>query len=266
MDWVAQLDAGKLLVFTLVLTRVSGLVMTAPILGSTDVPTQARAILAAAISFLVMPSQWNVAVPDPATNVLYVLVLASELVIGLTLGLGLMILFSGIQLAGQLIGRIGGMMLADVFDPASGESIPMISRFMFLTGLAVFVLIGGHRMVVAALLDTFAAIPIGSGAVPVHLAETFVILVTQSFSLGIRAAAPVVTALLLSTLVMGLISRTLPQLNILAVGFGVNAMITFGMMAFTLGASIWVFQNQVEPSLQILFEALEVSQSAPFRP
>ena len=181
-----------------------------------------------------------------------------ELIIGLTLGLGIVILFSGIQLAGQLIGRIGGMMLADVFDPGAGESVPLFSRFMFLTCLAVFLLIGGHRAVMAALLDTFTVLPPGSGSVPVHVGETFVLLVTQSFSLGIRAAAPLVTALLLTTLVMGLISRTLPQLNIMAVGFGANALVTFGMIFFVLGAAVWVFQQQVEPTLSLLFESLQV--------
>ena len=257
-DWIAQLDVGKLLIFTLVLTRVSGLVMTAPIFGSTDVPVRIRALLAFSISVLVLPSLWDTPVADPGTNLHYLVFLGCELIIGLTLGLGIVILFSGIQLAGQMIGRIGGMMLADVFDPGAGESVPLFSRFMFLTGLAVFLLIGGHRAVMAALLDTFSVLPPGSGSVPVHVGETFVILVTQSFSLGIRAAAPIVTALLLSTLVMGLISRTLPQLNIMAVGFGANALITFGMLFFVLGAAVWVFQQQVEPTLALLFESLEV--------
>lgn len=258
-DWIAQLDLAKLLIFTLVLTRVSGLVMTAPIFGSTDVPMQIRALLAIALSVLILPSQWDAPVADPETNVQYAVVLAGELLIGLTLGLGITILFSGFQLAGQLIERMGGMMLAEVFDPGSGENVPLFSRFLYLTGLAVFLLIGGHRAVMAALLDTFSALPPGSGTVPVDIADTFVILVGQSFSLGIRAAAPIVTALLLSTLVMGLISRTLPQLNILAVGFGANALITFGAVFFVLGAAVWVFQQQVDPTLSLLFESLEVS-------
>jgi flagellar biosynthetic protein FliR len=69
---------------------------------------------------------------------------------------------------------------------------------------------------------------------------------------------PVVTALLLSTLVMGLISRTLPQLNILMVGFGLNAMLTFATFSLTLGAAAWAFQEEVEPALEILLEALHL--------
>jgi len=258
MDWLAQINVEKFLLFTLVLTRLSGLVMTAPIYGTSEVPARVRALLAVALAALITPTQWDVAVQHPGNTLNYLVLLGSELVIGLSLGLGIVILFSGIQLAGQMIGRMGGLLLADVVDPSSGTSIPIFSQLMFMVTLAVFVTMGGHRIVMAGLLDTFRTIPPGSGAVPTSIAETFVLLLAQSFVLAIRAAAPVVTSLLLSTLVMGLISRTMPQLNILAVGFGMNSMLTFGVLGLSLGAAAWVFQDQLEPAMEILLEALHV--------
>jgi len=226
VDWLRQIDLEKFLLFTLVLTRVSGLTMTAPIYGTKDVPLRVRALLAVALAVLLTPSAHA---PDQ---------------------------LPGVQLAGQLIGRMGGLMLADVFDPTTETSVPMFSRLLFLVTLAVFVCIGGHRMVMAGLLDTFQTIPPGSGVVPLTVADAFVTLGAQSFALGVRAAVPVVTALLLSTLVLGLISRTLPQLNILMVGFGLNAMLTFAVFSLTIGAAAWVFQDQIEPALDTLLEAL----------
>ena len=90
------------------------------------------------------------------------------------------------------------------------------------------------------------------------LVEMFLVLITQSFHVAIRAAAPVVTAVLLATLVLGLISRTLPQLNVMVVGFGLNAMITFGVFFLSLGAALLVFQDQIVPTLQILFQTLRI--------
>ena len=148
------------------------------------------------------------------------------------------------------------MMLANVVDPNMGTSVPTFSRFLFLVAMAVFVGIGGHRLVMAALLDTFATIPPGSCAFPTSFANTFVELLAQSFKLGIRGGVPVVTALLLSTLVLGLIGRTVPQLNILMVGFGLNSMLSFALMSLTLGATVWAFQEQIEPTLSTLLEAL----------
>ena len=256
MDWLRQLDLEKFLLFTLVLSRVSGLTMTAPIYGTREVPMQVRALLAVALALLITPTQWAVAVEYPGSTIHYLVFIGSELLIGLCLGLGIVILFSGVQLAGQMASQIGGLMLADVFDPGSDTSVPVFSRLLLLVTLAVFVCIGGHRMVMAGLLDTFQTIPPGSAAVPHSITETFVVLLTQSFSLGIRAAVPVVTALLLSTLVMGLISRTLPQLNILMVGFGLNSLLCFATFSLTLGGAAWAFQEQVEPALEILLEAL----------
>jgi flagellar biosynthetic protein FliR len=243
---------------------------------------------------LMTPSQWHVEVAYPGSMLNYVVFIGAELLIGICLGLGIVILFSGVQLAGQMMGRIGGMMLADVFDPSTETSVPMFSRLLTLVTLAVFVCIGGHRMVMGGLLDTFRTIPPGQAqmlwrtfadepASPAELeslrypfanvspessrfatfaGNAFVELLHQSFSLGIRAAIPVVTALLLSTLVLGLISRTLPQLNILMVGFGLNAMLTFAVLSLTIGAAAWVFQDQVETALATLLDAVNSSPGA----
>lgn len=256
MDWLRQLDLEKFLLFTLVLSRVSGLTMTAPIFGTKEIPMQVRALLAVALALLIAPTQWDVAVQYPGSTINYLVFIGSELLIGLCLGLGIVILFSGVHLAGQMIGRIGGLMLADVFDPSSGNSVPLFSRLLVLVTMAVFVCIGGHRMVMAGLLDTFQTIPPGGGAMSCSVAEALVALMGESFALAIRAAVPVMAALLLSTLALGLISRTLPQLNILTVGFGMNSLLTFAALSLALGSAAWVFQPQIEPALQQMLEAL----------
>jgi len=270
MSWLQQLDFEKLLLFTLVLTRVSGLMMTAPIYGTKDVPIQVRALLAVALALLITPSQWEVPIEYPHSTFNFLVFVGSELLIGVFLGLAIVILFTGVQLAGQMIGRTSGLLLAEVFDPTTGISVPTFSQMLFLVSTAVFVCIGGHRMVMAALLDTFQAIPPGSftpwevpafhlassGGIEGSIAETFVILLTQSFSLAIRAAVPTVTAVLLSILVIGLIGRTVPQLNIMMVGFGINSMLALAVMSLTLGAAAWTFQEQIEPVLETVLAAL----------
>jgi flagellar biosynthetic protein FliR len=256
MHWIAQLNPEKFILFTLVFTRVTGLTMTAPIYGTRDVPMQVRVLFSLALALLLTPSQWHIDVEHPRTMLNYIAFIGGELMIGVCLGLGIMILFSGLQLAGALIGQVGGMMLAEIYDPTSEASVPIISRFMFLVSMAVFVTIGGHRIVMAGLLDTFASLPPGNAGLPTNVAEAFVVLIGESFQLGIRTAAPAVAALLLSTLVIGLIGRTLPQLNAIVLGFGLNAMVTFGSLALTLGAAAWAFQAYVEPGLDTMLGAL----------
>jgi flagellar biosynthetic protein FliR len=163
-----------------------------------------------------------------------------------------------------------------VFNPGFDASIPLLSQLLYLIAVAIYVAIGGHRLLMAALLDTFVAMPAGQAALSTSVVEPLVTLLEQSFSLGIRVAAPAMVALLLATLVLGLISRTLPQLNLMAMGFGLNSMIGLGMLSVSLGGMAWVFQDEVTPALEtvlrILPEAAAVSPeprtlgSRPFLP
>ncbi len=256
MNWLNLINPEKFLLFTLVLIRTSGLVVTAPIFGTRDIPAQVRVLLALALAVLIAPTQWHRPLAEPGTTLMYLVLVGSELLVGMCLGLAIAILLTGLHLAGEMIGYTSGMMLADIYDPNFDNQTPIFSRLIFLVGAAVLVCIGGHRAIVAALLDTFATIPPGTVGVPHSLPETMVLLVGQSFVLAVRAAMPVVASLLLATLVLGLIARTVPQLNILMVGFGLNSLIAMGVLSLTIGAAAWALQDYVEPALESIQEAL----------
>ncbi len=277
MNSLAILNVEKFLIFTLVLTRTSGLLIASPVFGSTQAPATVRALISLALAALIMPSQWFATLPYPGSLLVYVLVIGSELVIGLVLGMGISILLGGIQMAGDMVSRVGGLTLSEIFDPTTSSNVPLFSQLLGLLSTALFMILGGHRMLLGGLLDTFSAIPPGGGVAMffgtgdgasdpgflASLVQMFLLLITQSFHVAIRAAAPVVTAVLLATLVLGLISRTLPQLNVMVVGFGLNAMITFGVMFISLGATLLVFQDQIVPTLQILFQTLHIPLHSP---
>jgi flagellar biosynthetic protein FliR len=220
------------------------------------VPAQVRVLLSVALAALVTPTQWHVAVAWPQNIPTYAVLIGGEVIIGVCLGLGIMVLVQGMQLAGELIGQVAGIQLAELYDPAADANVPLFSRLMFLVTLAVFVAIGGHRLVMAGLLDTFQHIPPGGAGLPDAIAEAFVLLLTESFALALRAAAPVLAALVLATLVLGLIGRTVPQLNVLVVGLNLNALLTFAALALSLGGAAWAFQEQVQPALETLLDAL----------
>jgi flagellar biosynthetic protein FliR len=258
MHWLTQLDTEKFLVFTLVLTRVSGLVITAPLYGTKEVPRQVRVLLALAIALLIMPSQWNVQLEYPGTTLNYLTIIAGELVVGLCLGLGVQLMFRGLEMAGEMIAYVGGLMMAEALDPAQDTNEPLFSRFLSLVALAVFLGIGGHRMVMAGLLDTFQTIPPGLGVFTQSITEAFVTLLMQSFSLAVRAAAPATLSLLLATVVMGLVGRTVPQLNVMNLGFGLNSLLTFAIVAISFGGLFWAFENQITPALETILDALNV--------
>jgi flagellar biosynthetic protein FliR len=180
----------------------------------------------------------------------------NETLLGLLLGLGLMILLSGVQVTGQLVSQLGGTALAEGVDPLIEENTPVYSQMFYFLTLAMFVLVDGHRLLTAALLDTYAWLPPGKALLGETYATVLAKLLGQSFVLGIRAGAPAMTALLLATLVLGLIGRTLPQINILVVGFSINALLSVGAVCLSIGTIAWAFPEQAVAAIDLLVEAV----------
>jgi len=244
-----------LFLFLLVLVRTSGLVLAGPAFGDSQIPAQVRALLALMLAVLLMPTQLGTPLTPPTTLAGYIPAIGAELFVGFLLGSGVVLLFSGVQLAGQIIGQMSGMTFADLYSPGFDASVPLFSQLLYLVALSIFLLAGGHRLAMAGFLDTFATIPPGSMGMAHSLTETVLTLLVQSFSLGIRIAAPATAALLLASLVLGIISRTLPQLNVMALGFGLNALATFGILSASLAGMAWLFQDEIEPALQTVLNA-----------
>jgi flagellar biosynthesis protein FliR len=256
-----NLYLNQFLTFVLVLTRLGSLLMTLPMLGTATVPMQVRALLAVAISLILTPLFWGQPIPQPENLMMLGTLMAREAILGLALGLAVLILLSGMQLAGQIVSQTSGMTLADVANPTFDTTTPLFSQILEMLAIAIFFLVGGHRQVIDALLRSFTWMPPGTGRLPDGALEALAAIASQSFDIGIRAAAPVLVALLLATLVVALISRTLPQLNAVAVGLNFNSLIGIGIFAFCLGSAAWVFQNELETSIDTMMESLAISKS-----
>jgi flagellar biosynthesis protein FliR len=248
--------AAPFVVFTYVLARVGGMVITAPLFGFSTIPVHARALLAFALAVMITPLQLAVPFVSPTNLATYAVAFCGDLLVGLFLGMGVMILLSGAQVAGQIISQMSGLSLAEAFNPSLDQDIPVVANLLHLITLAVFVIIGGHRLLVGAVLETFKFMPPGHASLPPSLAPLISTLLAESFSLAVRGAAPAIVALLLATVVLGLISRTLPQLNVLAVGFGLNAAVSFIVLAVSIGAIAWLFQEQLDPAVQTILDSL----------
>jgi len=256
MTSLAELFTPHALVFTLVLARIGGMAVTAPLFSAAAVPAPIRAILALALAVIVAPAQLDAPVAGLTTAADCLIAFGVEALVGMALGLGAAILISAAQLAGQLIAQAGGLALAEVFDPGLGAEVPVLSQLLYFFALSIYLVVGGHRLLVSGLLDTFAALPLGAGRLPGPLADTLVTLVTESFSLSIRAAAPAIIALLTATIIIGMISRTLPHLNVLTLGFGLNTIVAFGALALALGSVAWLFEDQIQPTMSLVLRAI----------
>lgn len=260
MDWLETYLLNQTAVFTLVLGRIGGLVATSPLLSMTSTPLRVRALLTVALAMLITPLHVAAPIANQLDVPQFARMLVGEVLIGLLLGLGVMIMLSGVQVAGQIVSQMSGLALGDVYNPALDSSVSIFTQLFYFVTLAVYVAIGGHRMTVNALLDTFEWAPPGQAHLGDSFAEACITLLSQSFELGVRAAGPLLIALFLATIVLGLVSRTLPQINTVAVGFSINSLLTLSLLMLTIGSVAWTFQEPLSDTLLTLQRAVADAQ------
>jgi len=241
--------------FALVLARVSGLMIVAPILGSAAIPARVRAFFAVVLALLVFPTLLPTVSAELSLSAA-VVGLTGELMIGAVLGLGLSLLFVSLELAGLMIAQQAGFALAEIFDPMLGMQSTAFGQVYFVCGLFIFVAVGGLRAMVQALLDTFQTLPPLSFTADEAVAAVLVDLLAGAMIVALRLAGPALTALMLTALAKGFISRTMPQLNILAVGFSTQIAVALLVMAATVGVLEPLVTTHLWDSLDALVDLL----------
>lgn len=214
--------------------RLAGIVMFIPVLGGAAVPARIRALLVVALTILIAPF---VPFPDAPADTLLSLALAvaSELMLGALMGLVLRAVFVGLETGATMIAQESGLAYGSIVDPMYGVEQTVLTVFYVQAASVVFLLAGGHRWVVSAALDTFRTLPLLGGVNPlpmgVELTQDALMLGAQ---LGVRIAAPVVAAMFLVNMVLGMLSRTVPQLNVTTIGFSLKGLIGFALIALSL--------------------------------
>jgi flagellar biosynthesis protein FliR len=213
--------------------RALALFTAMPVLGSRSVPTRVRIALA---GFIALASQASL--PEmpvvPLDSAQAVLLVVQQVVIGLSLGFAVRVLFAAAELAGELVGLQMGLNFAGFFDPISAAQGTATARFFGTTISWLFVVINGHLLVIAALVDSFKAFPVGPEPMAfIHQAMPHR-WAAEVFSTGLWIALPLIAMLMFVNIVLGMISRVAPQINIFAIGFPVTLSVGLLGMFLTL--------------------------------
>ena len=207
--------------FLLVLARLSAAIVVIPLLGAATVPAFTKIGLAVLLSLIVLPFS---ATPPPVPTELlaFAAVLGSEVLVGIALGVAVMLVFRALEMGSGLVGVQMGFGVGQLFDPLTGARMESITVYYRLIVTLVFFAVNGHHLVVAALIDTFRVVPPGQADLTLIAGENVIPFFAALFTIAIRIALPVLGALLLTDLAMGLVARTVPQMNVLVVGFPVK--------------------------------------------
>ena len=219
--------------FVLILARVAGIVMLSPVFGARGVPRLVKLGLAVSFTIIFYPlvAAGNPGIP---TDLLpFVALLIKETVIGLVIGFVVYTFTAVLEGAGQLIDIGMGFSMGATLDPVYGTRSSLIGGFQVILATMILLATNAHHYLIAAMIRSYEYIPINTTALPSG-ASYYVDLVANVFALSIQIALPVFGALILADVGVGLLSRTVPQLNIFAIIFPVKIIFGFALLLISL--------------------------------
>jgi flagellar biosynthesis protein FliR len=207
------------------LVRVMALISVAPLLSHRAVPARLKIGLGVGITAVILPQVQSPAITD-VLSAAGLMMLVHNILVGVLIGFTIRMVFASLELAGELVGLQMGLSFAAFFNPASDQTQNAVASFLSLIALLTFLSIDGHLMLIHALSESFRLFPIAvdAAALPLTL-ERAVGLAADMFSVALTLALPFLAVMLLINIVLGVLARVAPQLNIFAVGFPMTILV-----------------------------------------
>jgi flagellar biosynthetic protein FliR len=240
--------------FVLVFFRLAGMMLFAPLFGSSRIPRRVRALLVAVLAMSVTGNLGRAA-QMPETTWGLAAAIGGEMVFGLAMGMVLSLVFIAVQWAGELIGQQMGFNLSEVFDPQFGSQGSLIGDLYFMLTLVVFLTVGGHHAMLEGVRASFDHLPLLSAGLDVKLFDLLAGLLGTATSLAIRLAAPMLVTMLIVDLTLGLIGKAVPQMNVMSAGLSLRAAVGMLIVILGLGLTTSVIRDSVLDSMRTVSAA-----------
>lgn len=212
------------------LTRILGLIGVAPIFGSSGIPVTIKISFGVALTVLVAPTLHNIPLTDPL-SLEGMLITLQQFIIGAAMGFTIQVVFASVDLAGDLIGMSMGLGFASFYDPLSKATTPALSQFLTLVATMLFLSFNFHLELLRTLVESFTNLPMGTD-LSSHASMWMRIVNAGSviFSSGVQLALPIIAALLVTNIALGILTRAAPQLNLFGIGFPITLSVGFIML------------------------------------
>jgi|MDTD01.2.fsa_nt_gb flagellar biosynthetic protein FliR len=251
------------IVLMLVAFRLAGVLLFSPIVASAGIPTRAKAFLVITLAAAVFPTiepSWHASADMTLANIAPIMV--TETLIGASVGFIASIPIVAMQLGGTIMGMQMGLGLAQIYDPMNGENSGVVDQLMFYLAAAVFLMLGGLDIMFMALIGTYESVPLGSMAMHAAPVELITGILSSGYELAMRVSAPVVAIMLLETVASGVLMKTIPQINILTIGFAIKIMAgLFGLIGALMAIEV-VFTDELRSVMSQLTQWTGVPSSA----
>lgn len=249
-------------VWLMILFRLTGIFVLAPVIGSSTVPRMVKVFLALGLSFAVWPMLWID--PQASENLSAAvrgldmwslgLLVSLELLIGYVIGYAASLPLIGMQLGGHMVDQQMGLAVAEQYNPELDGQAAVTGQLLFMLALALFVSAGGLNVMLHTLAQTFRHVPLGGFTNFEQVAHMVVGLITIMFELGLRIAAPLLCLMFLVSVGMGFLMRTVPQFNILSVGFAIRILSSMLVLVMLVGAIAGAYEGMMRETLTVLMD------------
>lgn len=227
-----QLEAW-LAAFIFPLVRILALVASAPIIGNRQVPARIKVGFAMLITFLIAPTL-NIQPDIEATSGAGLFILLQQILVGLAMGFSMRLVFTAIELAGDIMGMQMGLGFASFYDPLNSTNTQVIAQFLGIVTALAFLSMNGHLYMLATLAESFQVFPISTQVPSASALHTLALWGGSIFSHALRLSLPLIGALLITNLALGILTRSAPQLNIFAIGFPITLVVGFATLMLSL--------------------------------
>ncbi|MGQ0700087.1 MAG: flagellar biosynthetic protein FliR [Panacagrimonas sp.] len=235
----------------LVLARIASMLMLAPVFGERGVPQTVRLMLILPLTILILPLVPQ-AVPLQIFSAVWLSAMAQQILIGVAMGLTLRFVFEAFALAGELIANSMGLGFAQLADPIRGVSTPIVGQFLVITASLMFVASGAHLILIDGLVDSFRYRPVAETVLNLASVRLMIDWSGSLFAGGVQLAAPVLTAMLAVNLAIGVLGRSAPTINLMAVGFPLTLILGLLMLRWLLPSIASLMSNWLDSAWPIV--------------
>ncbi len=241
------IPAGLLLngleVFLLVFVRMTGLFVIAPIFGRRNIPTYFKIGFSFFIALILINTTAVQGFDNDMSIIAYVLAVIKEFLVGISIGFIAYLSFTAIYIAGEVIDMQIGFGIVNVMDPISNIQIPVTSNLYFIISMLLLFAINGHQMIIKALFDSFATLPLAGAVFGASLADGLMNVFGTIFATGFKIAAPIVSAIFLADIALGTVSKMVPQMNVFVIGMPLKILLGFAVLIITIPIFVSIMEE-----------------------
>ncbi|MDX9813966.1 MAG: flagellar biosynthetic protein FliR [Sulfurimonas sp.] len=243
MSWAGVFDENLVVGFILLFVRFAALFINTPIFSHMNIPMNMKAAMAFFFSVVFYSSMPPLTIPLDATSLVFAVL--SEILFGLTIGIVLQIAFAIINFAGGIITFVMGFSMATAFDPNSGVSSPIVTQFLSLIALMVLFSLDLHHWILLFVDASLKNVPLGGFLLTNNMATYIISASANMFYVGFLIAFPIVALSWISDTIFGMLMKTMPQFNLLVVGYPIKIAVSLAVLIAILSSIIYMFKVQV---------------------